>query len=180
MRLLLSCLCGLALGCATPHAASPVRGEVPAAPTAAPQLQPVGFFLGVWRCTARFPSGSVLPFRWELRPVLGGHFFAGAVYGAAEQGGGEVNVSQDAWGFDPLERVFTRDFRDNEGSFGRVVTRGWVAEVLEFEGSMVAGGARLQVKERVTRAGPDRLLAVWQLKAEGEEWKPMTDEECRR
>ncbi len=143
-------------------------------------MAPVAYFLGPWRCDATFPSGKVLPFRWQLSATLGGHFFTGAVVGRLEEGKPEVNVSQDAWGFDPLDRLFVRDFRDSEGSFGRVTSAGWAGQSLDFAGTMTLADGRVEVREHVERLGPDLFTARWELKEPQGAWGLMTDERCQR
>jgi len=160
-------------------APAPLPTDEHAAPAAA--LKPLGYFLGRWRCSVKPQPGTpTLPeFIWTLQPELRGAFLAGRVEPQVHPP--ESPWTRDTWGFNPTTGEFFRSFRDIEGGFGTVQSRGWEGDRLVFTGEAVLNGKRMAVRETIQRLGPDRLVALWVMRGpEGGDWELMSDEACAR
>lgn len=155
---------------------APVRSadDAPApAPTGAiPALDPL---LGRWQIDARDPgTGRTFALRYEVVPVLAGRWYQGT--GRSDELDLDIH---DVWGLDPVSGEVVRTMFDSGGTHAVVRSAGWRDDVLILVGEAAVAGARVEVRETLTRRGPDELEAVWEARQDGV-WTAYSVETLRR
>ena len=164
----------LITACASAPATTPAP-KAAAAPKLVDALAPIAFFVGTWVATIEDPKdGKRRTLRYVVTPTLGGRWLSGA--GKLHELDLEIH---DLWGVDPQSGGVLRLIVDSKGLYGTVRSKGWEGDKLVFVGAAAGDGVRLEVRETITRVGPDRFTAVWEAKLP-DGWTAYSIEDLRR
>lgn len=148
------------------------QGAAASAPGRIPELD---FFLGQWRARLEDPgTGKKLELLYTVEPGVGGRWYVGNGTIASE--GLEIH---DLWGRDPVSGEIVRSIFDSTGVFGVVRSKGWLGDKLVLEGEASSAQGKVQVRETITRAGPDAFQAVWEAQLDGT-WTAYSVEQLER
>lgn len=100
----------------------------------------------------------------------------------SEGGGESLDQSvraRDSWGIDPANGDILRFVFDSSGAYGIVRSPGWEGSRLVLTGEAHSQGGPTEVRETITRIGPDRFDAVWEALQDGA-WKAYSVEQATR
>lgn len=135
----------------------------------------IRYFAGTWRAEAENPStGQSFTLRYEVEPVLAGAWLSGT--GTEPELGIEV---RDMWGRDAAGGELVRVIFQGDGTHGTVRSAGWRGDTLVFEGQVETADGVQEIRETITRLGPDAFDAVWEARIEGS-WTVYSDEHLVR
>ena len=143
--------------------------------TLTPEVEPLRYFVGTWSATMTNPqTKKVSHLAYRISPTLDGMWL---------QGNGEspelaVKI-HDLWGKDSYVGDYVRVLFDSRGTSGVVRSKGWDGNTLTFVGEAHGDADAVQVRETITRVGPDEFHAVWEAKA-GETWTAYSVERLVR
>lgn len=142
---------------------------------AADPLAAFRFFVGEWEGQISMNGGAPVKVRYTLRPSLKGRWIKG--HGDFAALGVEV---EDFWGVDAQSGRLVRAVFDSNGVNGQVFSSGWNKDRLLWEGTVYVAGKGAQVRETITRTGPNAFSAVWEQRNADGTWTAYSRESFTR
>ncbi len=82
-------------------------------------------------------------------------------------------------GFDPGEKMFVESCHDSFGGYCNQTSKGWVGDVMTFEGSGSMGGKKMMVRDVFTKKGAE-IMHAGEIQGEGGKWVRTDEETCTK
>ncbi|HVO52404.1 MAG TPA: DUF1579 family protein [Thermoanaerobaculia bacterium] len=159
--------------------------DKPAAPPKPPkEMSQLSVFLGSWTCTGKGLATPMSPehateAKLGVAHVLDGYW---VVFHYDETKTAANPMPYHAAGFmgyDPGEKVFLERCHDNYGGFCNQTSKGWVGDVLTFEGPGSMGGEKMAFRDIFTKKGAD-LVHAGEMQGPDGKWMKTDEETCTK
>ncbi len=83
------------------------------------------------------------------------------------------------WGWDAADKVYVERCHDNFGGSCNATSKGWVGDVLTFEGPGSMGGEKMMVRDVFTKKGAD-VVHSGEMQGKDGKWMKMDEETCTK
>ena len=182
----LKSFCSLAFGVLLPLAAPALAEDKPmAAPKPPKEMSQLAYFGGTWTCSGKgfaTPMGPehATEGKVSIARVLDGYWY---VYHYDETKTAANPMPYHATGFmgyDPGEKVFLERCQDNFGGSCQQTSKGWVGDVLTFEGPGTMGGQKMAFRDVFTKKGPAEVVHGGEMQGPDGKWIKMDEETCTK
>jgi hypothetical protein len=174
------------LGAALSLAVPAVAEEKPmAAPKPPQEMSQLSYFLGNWTCTGKTfatPFGPEHPTEATVHFVhaLGG-FWDAFHYDETKTASNPMPYSAGGfWGYDPGDKVFVERCQDNMGGWCQTTSKGWVGDVLTFEGPGSMGGQKMGMRDIFTKKSATEVVHAGEMQGPDGKWMRTDEETCKK
>ena len=159
--------------------------DKPAAPPKPPkEMSQLSVFLGSWTCTGKGLATPMGPEHATEAKLGAAHALDGywIVFHYDETKTAANPMPYHAAGFmgyDTGEKVFLERCHDNYGAFCNQTSKGWVGDVLTFEGPGTMDGQKMAFRDIFTKKGAD-LVHAGEAQGPDGKWMKTDEETCTK
>jgi hypothetical protein len=159
--------------------------DKPAAPPKPPkELSQLSVFLGSWTCTGKGLATPMGPehateAKMGAMRALDGYWIV-FHYDETKTAANPMPYHAAGFmGYDAGEKVFVERCHDNYGSFCNQTSKGWVGDVLTFEGPGTMDGQKMAFRDIFTKKGAD-LVHAGEAQGPDGKWMKTDEETCTK
>ncbi len=154
------------------------------APKPPKEMGQLSSLLGSWTCTGKTFATPMGPEHATVAKMGASHALGGfwVVFHYDETKTAANPMPYHAAGFmgyDPGEKVFLERCHDSMGEFCNQTSKGWVGDVLTFEGPGSMGGQKMALRDIFTKKGAE-LVHAGEVQGPDGKWMQTDEETCTK
>ncbi len=160
--------------------------DKPAGPPKPPaELAQLSYFLGTWNCSGKTFASPMGPEhategKASFAHVLGGYWYAFHYAEVKTAANPMPYHAAGFWGYDPGEKVFLERCHDSFGGWCGITSKGWVGDVLTFEGMGSMGAQKMGMRDIFTKKGPSEVVHSSEMQGSDGKWIKTDEESCTK
>lgn len=160
--------------------------DKPAPPPKPPkEMSQLSVFLGSWTCTGKGLATPMGPEHATEAKLGAAHVLDGfwVVFHYDETKTAANPMPYHAAGFmgyDPGDKVFLERCHDNMGAFCNLTSKGWVGDVLTFEGPGSMGGQKMALRDIFTKKSAVEIVHAGEAQGPDGKWMKTDEETCTK
>jgi hypothetical protein len=154
-----------------------------AAPPAS--LRQLDYFMGTWQCSGmayktpmapEHPTRAVVTTKW----ILGGNWLSFMVAEEKTAQNPMPFAVDGYFGFDPELKMFVIGSVDSGGGYSTAQSKGWMGDVITFEGPWHMGTVTMTGRDTFTKKGAGQMVHVALVQQKGGPWQKVGEDTCNR
>lgn len=155
------------------------------APKPPKEMAQLSYFHGSWTCSGKAFATPMGPehateAKLGIAHVLDGYW---VVFHYDEEKTAANAMPYHAAGFigyDPGEKAFLERCQDSFGGWCNTTSKGWMGDVLTFEGPGTMDGKKMTVRDIFTKKGPSEVMHAGEMQGPDGTWTRTDEETCTK
>jgi len=167
---------------AVPALADDKKMEMPKPPK---ELSQLSYFLGSWTCTGKAFATDMGPehaseAHVSFAKALDGFWYLFHYDETKTAANPMPYHAAGFWGYDTGDKLFVQRCHDNMSGYCQTTSKGWVGDVLTFEGPGSMGGQKMGMRDTFTKKSATEVVHAGAFQGPDGKWVNTDEETCTK